>query len=355
MDTLFGHLATRFAASPENIAIDALAFVLKRSEAARQAATDFFGRAGTALPADLEYRTQSGGEDRARPDIEGVTLEGQTPLIVECKFWAGLTANQPVTYLSRLPNDQSGALAFLVPTARFTSLWPELLDRLAEADIQPMEAPTRSTDMWHVRLGNGHSFVMASWRGLLDQICVALEAVHDRDTLHDVYQLIGLTERMDREAFLPFKSEELTDVGAARRYTQYNLLADEIGKTLLASGRYDNNGLTAAAGLGYSGRFLRRASDDRELVFLVCFAAEAWAEFKVSPIWVRFEPRKAAFLKRALGETASATDLSTFEKEPYAWVPVRLQVDMEWAETVSQAAEQIDGLLAELFSLDAVA
>jgi hypothetical protein len=41
--------------------------------------------------------------------------DGSTPLLVEAKFWAGLTGHQPVSYWQRLPVEQPAMLLFLVP------------------------------------------------------------------------------------------------------------------------------------------------------------------------------------------------------------------------------------------------
>lgn len=44
-------------------------------------------------------------------------------LLVELKFWAGLTDNQPVAYLKKLPTDCHSALLEVAPARRIESLW----------------------------------------------------------------------------------------------------------------------------------------------------------------------------------------------------------------------------------------
>lgn len=70
-ETLFAHLATRFAPSPENIAIEALGFILSRSPSARAAFRALIGVGGVPMPAELTFATQAASDDLARPDIEG--------------------------------------------------------------------------------------------------------------------------------------------------------------------------------------------------------------------------------------------------------------------------------------------
>jgi hypothetical protein len=60
-------------------------------------------------------------------------------LLIEAKFWAGLTENQPVTYLrSSLDSGQPGCLLFVMPAARLETVWPELVRRTRDAGLQPI-------------------------------------------------------------------------------------------------------------------------------------------------------------------------------------------------------------------------
>ena len=76
-DSLFGHVALRFVSQQENLATEALAFVLGRSSAARHALhrTLRLASYGVAAPGDeeLSFRTQAAGDDLAIPDLVGWT------------------------------------------------------------------------------------------------------------------------------------------------------------------------------------------------------------------------------------------------------------------------------------------
>lgn len=63
------------------------------------------------------------------PDLVGRDVEGRYLLIVESKFWAPLTLNQPATYIDRLPADKPALLLFIAPASRMRTLWLELLSR----------------------------------------------------------------------------------------------------------------------------------------------------------------------------------------------------------------------------------
>ena len=54
----------------------------------------------------------------------GLDRNNKPAVIIEAKFWAALTENQPNAYLNRLP--QKGVLLFVAPAQRIESLWAEL-------------------------------------------------------------------------------------------------------------------------------------------------------------------------------------------------------------------------------------
>ncbi len=104
--SLFAHLALQFGSHPENLATEALGYVLQNSETARAAVRDLLRGFGSTIDDELTYATQSSGEHDARPDLVGRNATGAEPLLIEVKFWAGLTQNQPVAYLQRLPSSE---------------------------------------------------------------------------------------------------------------------------------------------------------------------------------------------------------------------------------------------------------
>lgn len=86
--TLFGHLALTFGAHPENLATEALHYVLSMSPQARAALVDACSILTGDLPSELVYRTQVLEPDGAIPDLIGFDGTGAARLVVEAKFWA---------------------------------------------------------------------------------------------------------------------------------------------------------------------------------------------------------------------------------------------------------------------------
>ncbi|MBE7184507.1 MAG: hypothetical protein INR68_08890 [Methylobacterium mesophilicum] len=347
-ETLFAHLATRFAPSPENIAIEALGFILARSASARASLRALVSVVGLSLPLDLAFATQAASDDLARPDIEGYGTDLKRHVVVECKFWAGLTANQPLTYAARLSSETPGALVFIVPASRMTVLWGELTKRLKAGAYDVGSRKQVQSELWQASFAHGHSFVLASWRAVLTAIERGMEDAHETERLDDVRQLVGLCERMDTEAFLPFRSEELTGTDIPVRALQLGQIAYDVGDALLAAGICDRKGLTTAGGLGYFGRYLRC----RDLVFFLAFDCAAWAAHKSSPLWLRFEGAAAPFVLSAArsGGLAGIVE-QVVERDRKALLPLDVEPGLERAELVGKLAEQTMGILAGVAAL----
>jgi hypothetical protein len=130
--SLFAHLALRFGSHPENLATEALGYILSAS---RQARVGFLATLGDeargGLSADLRFTTQSSSDDEGRPDLAATDDNGLLRLLVEAKFWAGFTDHQPLSYLNQLP--VGGVLVAVGPSVRLPYLERELIRRVEEA------------------------------------------------------------------------------------------------------------------------------------------------------------------------------------------------------------------------------
>ncbi len=102
-ETLLAHLTGRFVTQAENLATESLAFLFARYPLATGAFERFVGAFHADLPGSLKYWPQNwSADDQSIPDLVGVAVGGAQPLVVEAKFWAGLTENQPVTHFCRV-------------------------------------------------------------------------------------------------------------------------------------------------------------------------------------------------------------------------------------------------------------
>lgn len=233
---MFGYLAMRFAKSPEDLATEALGYILQNSPAARRAFLEHLldlipePPEHLDLPEDLVFRTQVGGQKRQRPDLVGSDVAGRLRVIVEAKFWSGLTENQPSAYLDMLPFDQPGLLIVIAPEARRRSLWPELKRRC------PSESELKPFCLW---IGPHRRYLaLTSWQDVLARLVQAGEEA----SRADVQQLRSLCDRMDSEAFFPFSSEDFAPL-IGRRIAQYYQLIDDLVAQLGSKGIAVTKGL----------------------------------------------------------------------------------------------------------------
>ncbi len=331
------------------MAIEALGFILSRSPAARTAFTTVAEAGGLSLPADLSFATQVVAEDDGRPDIEGYGSDLQRYVVVETKFHAGLTQHQPITYAARLPSDHPAALVFIVPAGRMTSLWRELSRRLMGGNY--LVSPCREVrpELWAAAFSANHHLVLVSWRMVLIAILREMETRSETDRLDDVRQLQGLCERMDTDAFIPMRSEELTGTDAARRYVQLGQIAYDVGELLLEDAVFDRKGLTPAGGLGFYGRYLRAHG----IVFFLTFDGGAWAAHKLSPLWLRFDASAPPMVLDALRRgTALPPNVPIIIESPRrVFVALAIEPGAERPEILRSLASQVEGVMTSLSSV----
>ena len=203
-----------FRGRTEDIAVEALGHILSASEAARAALSDVVAAGGARVGPIVRVRTQVTGKKGARPDLAGFDESGLERVLIEAKFAAGLTENQPVAYLKRLQRLLDGrptALLFVSPAARVESLWAELRRRAATSGIA-LESFRKAGGVRSAALaGGGPRLLLASWTALLDRMQDRVVIVADSQAEADIQQLRGLADREDKDVFRPVRSEELRD------------------------------------------------------------------------------------------------------------------------------------------------
>ena len=90
IDTLLAHLSPSFTSQTENIAIEALGYVLNEYAGSREGLDDVVRSGGRNVKPVVKVRTQVTALDGTRPDLVGVDEDGAEPVLIEAKFWAEL-------------------------------------------------------------------------------------------------------------------------------------------------------------------------------------------------------------------------------------------------------------------------
>lgn len=236
-DTLLAYIIPRFAGGRlENAAVGSLGYILGKSPASRAELNDLARKGGVVLPPITAVGTEvSGqvGEEVTRPDLVGFDEAGSERLLIEAKFWAGLTGDQVNRYLGRLPADGAAALLFLSPEARIETLWPELRDLVEQAGKRLDENDAVHTDDMRgaivtdiARNPTNQHLMLVSWRRLLRDLRSTAETSRITE---DIRQLRGLTELMDSQEFLPFHREDFNPVFARHLIDLRNIYDSFIG------------------------------------------------------------------------------------------------------------------------------
>ena len=220
--SLLGSFYGKIDGSQEDIASGGLVYVLNRSRAASAAVTNLAAHeCGIDLPT-LVYSAQDVGDELERPDVSGRDNANVERLIIEAKFWAGLTFNQPLNYLKRLTAPGS-VLLFVCPDMRVSSLWDELVRRLEEGGVKAKLDPQRKLAV----LEKNQYLLIKTWKQLLGVVRESVLQDPDRMLVSDVDQIIGFCNTIDETSFLPIIDEEFSPAVGRRVYSYY-LLMDKV-------------------------------------------------------------------------------------------------------------------------------
>ena len=248
-EPLLSYLFPKFRGSKEDLVTLSLCHILDSSEAVNEAFTNELCR---RLLLDrmehITYRAQATGEKRERPDISGTDTEGNETIICEAKFFAGLTENQPVTYLERLIPRINTGLIFICPESRIISLWKDVSARIVGMGAETIGE--RCISIHGVRMS------VISWKELLGVLFAAARQ-SDQDMLADLSQLEGLCRKIEDTAFIPFSDDDLS-ISTARSIDRYYMIMDDVTNALLNQDEFPatTKGLRATATWGGYIRYL---------------------------------------------------------------------------------------------------
>jgi len=327
--TLLARLAPMFGPQTENLAVEALGHILSGSEAARSALSELLQAGGAEVGQVARVRTQDAGEDGARPDLVGSDQDDEDRVLIEPKFWAGLTANQPGGYLERLESaPQPSALLFVAPARRLDSLWPELC-RLAEL-ASDVALDSDAEGLQSARTGHGPYLMLTSWRTLLGRMAAKVSAAADSHTETDIRQLQGLAEQQDKGAFLPLRREELGPQLPRRVIDLTGIVDDAVGrarKTEWFSAR-GRKMVATASSYGIWLRFPRAEEVFGRFSSYFGVSYGRWARYRDTPLWLVFS-NPPADLRRTLDPLRDRNPPELISTGNRLSVPIELPVGKE--------------------------
>jgi hypothetical protein len=342
---LFGHLASRFSTSPENLATEALAFIVNSTEAMREALRRLVGRTGIEVPPLARFRSQAGDEQAGIPDLIGLDAVGAERLLVENKFWAGLTENQPAGYLNRLPSEGGAVLVFVVPNGRLAIMWTELVSSAISREKRLPDHPEQiADDLLFARLSPSTALAVTTWTAVLDSLEAAARASGDTSCAADITQLRSLCDAMDYEAFLPVRREELTNLEIPRRLIGLADLIPELTRRAVAEGIASSTRLNPTHGWYSTGRYLRIGPAGARLGI----HHKNWSLYGITPLWIEFSTSEFGQAPVVLEALKGWTAPRLFEKDGSALIPLTVSPGVPRERVLEDLLAQLRGLHAAL-------
>jgi len=284
MDTIFSHIIQkRFSQVNEDVATDALAYVLESSDAARRGMTKFLRGIIPDLP-QLHFVTQQ-TEGAIRPDMWGLA-DSEPRVFVENKFWAGLTDNQPISYLQRLAGHvQPTILLVVAPVAREHTLWRELTRRLLNAGISVSELGAPAGIARSVRTDLGPILALTSWTNVISAL--EHETVDDPRTRGDLAQLRGLCDAADNDAFTPISMAALSDQRTPAFILQLGSIVQAAVDCAVSEDLMSVNALRPQASWDRIGRYVWVSGDRKAGAWFGVHLA-LWKAHGATPLWLFF-------------------------------------------------------------------
>ena len=326
--TLLAHLTPMLTDRVEDMAVEALGYILSKSPSSRSALNRVLQGAVSGLNLIEQVRTQVTGETGARPDLVGFDEQGKERVLIEAKFWAGLTENQPNGYLKRLPKDGPSVLLFVAPEARRDTLWAELQRRVnVEIGESSEESGLRSASV----IGSQRYLMLTSWRSLLGQMANQSSEAGESSAQIDIRQLQGLTERMDEEAFLPIRPAELAPE-FPRRMLGLRTLIDEATRRGRRARWISTSGLAVTAQQTGYGRYITLFGAGAWFGYRF----ELWAQRSETPLWLDF--RNYGDVK--LPEIRRRLNLASGDR----FVPIHLPIGVEYDAVLDAVVEKLKSI-----------
>ena len=343
--TLLGALSNRFPGQTENIATEALLHIINNSKESKQAFIAFLRQTSCIIDDNLTFKAQAQSEeDDSIPDLIGTNQNGDRFVIVENKFWAGLTDNQPNTYIDQLPD--GGLLLFVAPSLRLPTVWSKIKRRAIEKGHKLDQEKTIVTDFVETKTENKY-LAVTSWRCLLNFLCTRLTTAGDLDTVSDIKQLIGLCDEQDSDAFIPLQSEDLS-LMIPKTILKYQTLVDAISVNINKQKLIDMN--RSSSSYDY---YARNGTKGNNGIYIQ-FNYRHWLYKRETPLWLLIQEVSNGKWHNRLSQEQK-TSLSVLEKSnpprifhlDYGsciplFIPLHSEKDAVVENIVSQIKEVLD-------------
>ncbi|MBD0777629.1 hypothetical protein HPE56_07480 [Maribacter sp. ANRC-HE7] len=343
MQSLLGQFYNRIKGSQEDIASEGLVYILNQSLECRKAINQIV-KANTNLKfSDLTYKTQNVGRDLERPDISGKDEEGKEVLIIEAKFWASLTSNQPNGYLKRLKDNT--VLIFLVPTLRTRTVFEEVKNRILEEYINN-DVDYNSDDLTIIIKPSQKHVFIKSWNEVLSMLRSKIEQANNITLLSDLNQIIGLCETIDQNSFQPIKDEDLSPRIPKNIVSYYHIVDKVVDELKNRNVEISIKGLVKTPQrYGYH-RYFKTEKFGLNLALKL----DLWEKYSDTPFWLSIQEIKERWTKTeelgySLESLCAKSHHVLVDESNYLFVSLKPKLYVTEDIVIKDLANQIESIL----------
>lgn len=328
-------LAHMAAPMGEPGATRALAYILNKQPGFVQALVKLLGVAGIEFEPRYRVETERGDDGGLIPGIPDMKISdanGNLRLLVENKFWAGLTDAQPVDYLKMLPEDVSTGLLFIVPRQRVEMVWKVLKMRCEDAGIVLGQERREESRVKWMSVARKARVLVTDWQNVLD----TLEGAADgQDVRGDIMQIRCLAQALENwQAFPPLCSDEVTNADIPRRLSNYVQLIVDICMQLQEAGMTYVNNQASFHGQYFYGYLRWDDGEGHSGDAYLTLSLRVWRESGgITPLWL--------WMNQSVQLLGDVDDRYVHLVGNDKYVPIHLKLGVEREEVIANAVEQI--------------
>jgi hypothetical protein len=332
------YIAWRYGRKKEDIGTDVMAYLLTKPSAKR-ALRKLLGNLGWPhLPSAFEVKPRKKGE-KGIPDLALFGRQtGDREVIIENKFWSGLTSHQPCAYLDQV-SGSNGLVLFVVPRKRRQPIWDKVQDR-CEAAQRPVDTAG------HRFIGEtkGQYIAVTTWEEMVDHL--DKHTRENRELSVFVHQLRSLCEMAQKDEIAPLDPAVLSDDHVGKAVYDYIRLAELIAETAEGEGLIylQKKQEKGAIGTGWSGKY----GEIQGYRAWIGFDARTWATYGKSPIWIEFDDKSEIEIHLRGTFEMLKKPFIFFEDDPMLIVPILLTPKVDQDFLVEQALTQIRKIYSAL-------
>lgn len=316
--SLLSHIAGNFISEYENVANSSISYLLNEYQSARNALASILGI--DSVPA--YYVTELSTKSNGRPDVTGLDLNGSKSIIIEGKFWANLTDNQPVNYLKELA--ENGKLLFLAPDKRVSSLTIEV---------------ARRTN------GANEKVEVCSWSKFLTLV----EAENNKESYNaslasDLTQFKELCLRMDVAGMPPLSASDLSPIHGKVCYHFLGVI-DECKPILKNWEHSDFKKMKTSSSKGEYGFYFKGL----DFGCYLAFSDHYWfSKLSQTPIWLYIYDSSWAKSKQIFHYMKIFSSNHTYDSKDYSLYGIILQEGMDKLEVIQHITNEVKNILLVL-------